>query len=327
MIVNVNPFDTGFDENSHVMRFSAAAKEVQTIRSQNTTSSLSRFVHPSLRDLFNPSASPAPSPAAKSSVMLVQSTVAKTNFPPKKDMGQVIIPPRLDSKKKVVPEVKPPPAQIESPTQEVTIIEEGDDDHEEEQSDSFVDHLMAKYEEVRHRLYQSERQCEQIEAQVREEMAEEMSRRLQEMEYIFNTRIVQDSTVHDDFINRKLDLFGTSSSTSRSDELEEEDDDDDDDDDQEVEQSLRGHVGSSEAVMVEDQTMTTQEEEDGEVGEEENNDEQEEEDADDSILASLPKRKTASRRLVSMSESEEEEEEEGEEDEDEHEDEEGNGQR
>lgn len=30
MIVNVNPYDTGFDENSHVMKFSALAKEVTT---------------------------------------------------------------------------------------------------------------------------------------------------------------------------------------------------------------------------------------------------------------------------------------------------------
>ena len=30
MIVNVNPYDTGYDENAHVMRFSAVAREVQT---------------------------------------------------------------------------------------------------------------------------------------------------------------------------------------------------------------------------------------------------------------------------------------------------------
>lgn len=30
MIVNVNPYDTGFDENSHVMRFAALAREVCT---------------------------------------------------------------------------------------------------------------------------------------------------------------------------------------------------------------------------------------------------------------------------------------------------------
>ena len=32
MVVNVNPFDTGFDENSHVMKFAAVAKNVATWR-------------------------------------------------------------------------------------------------------------------------------------------------------------------------------------------------------------------------------------------------------------------------------------------------------
>ena len=30
MIVNVNPYDTGYDENSHVMKFAALAREVYT---------------------------------------------------------------------------------------------------------------------------------------------------------------------------------------------------------------------------------------------------------------------------------------------------------
>jgi hypothetical protein len=32
MVVNINPFDTGFDENSHVMKFAAVAKDVATWR-------------------------------------------------------------------------------------------------------------------------------------------------------------------------------------------------------------------------------------------------------------------------------------------------------
>lgn len=32
MIVNVNPYETGFDENSHVMKFSAVAKGVMTMK-------------------------------------------------------------------------------------------------------------------------------------------------------------------------------------------------------------------------------------------------------------------------------------------------------
>lgn len=30
MMIHVNPYDTGFDENSHVMKFSAVAREIQT---------------------------------------------------------------------------------------------------------------------------------------------------------------------------------------------------------------------------------------------------------------------------------------------------------
>lgn len=39
MMIHVNPFDTGFDENSHVMRFSAVARDVQT-----TTVSAPKFI-------------------------------------------------------------------------------------------------------------------------------------------------------------------------------------------------------------------------------------------------------------------------------------------
>jgi hypothetical protein len=30
MIININPYDTGFDENAHVMRFAALAREITT---------------------------------------------------------------------------------------------------------------------------------------------------------------------------------------------------------------------------------------------------------------------------------------------------------
>lgn len=57
MIVNANPYDTGFDENSHVMRFSAVAKEVQTLRGINETRSVSRIVRAPSTNLPFPTAS------------------------------------------------------------------------------------------------------------------------------------------------------------------------------------------------------------------------------------------------------------------------------
>lgn len=36
MIVNVNPYETGYDENTHVMKFSAVAKGVMTVKKDTT---------------------------------------------------------------------------------------------------------------------------------------------------------------------------------------------------------------------------------------------------------------------------------------------------
>ncbi|OBZ85861.1 Kinesin-like protein KIF23 [Choanephora cucurbitarum] len=52
MVVNVNPFDTGFDENSHVMKFAAVAKDVATWRKTHPKLELkdiSAFVNKRLR--------------------------------------------------------------------------------------------------------------------------------------------------------------------------------------------------------------------------------------------------------------------------------------
>ncbi len=37
MVVHVNPYDTGFDENSHVMRFSAIARQIQSAAPNKVT--------------------------------------------------------------------------------------------------------------------------------------------------------------------------------------------------------------------------------------------------------------------------------------------------
>jgi len=53
MIVNVNPYDTGFDENSHVMKFAALAREVCTVPATAVTRALPPVKHrpdPKARD-------------------------------------------------------------------------------------------------------------------------------------------------------------------------------------------------------------------------------------------------------------------------------------
>lgn len=215
MIVNVNPFDTGFDENSHVMRFSAAAKEVHTVRTQGQASNLTRFVHPSLRNLFNGQNTPSKQSSADRTID------SKASVPPSPTMNQAT--PRANAKIQPAPRSMPAPPKIPShadrsvqvvgeETREVTIIEESDD--EGDQTDPFVDHLMQKYEEMRQALFESEMRCAAIERDVREEMAEEMASQLAEMQAIFNERILADAAHNEEFVNRKLDLLARASSYS-----------------------------------------------------------------------------------------------------------------
>ena len=59
MIVNVNPYDTGFDENSHVMRFAALAREVTTAPATAPKANVRQTPTPTER-MFKGKKAPAP---------------------------------------------------------------------------------------------------------------------------------------------------------------------------------------------------------------------------------------------------------------------------
>ncbi len=143
MIVNANPYDTGFDENSHVMKFSAIAKEV----------AVPRHVAPVTKTL-------PPLPPHEEERMSGSRSLAKS-----KSSIEIS---RSDS----------------DASADVTIVEDEEEDGDE-QSDPFVDMLLERHEELRQKLYAAELRCATIEAQVREEMANEIEERLREMEDLY----------------------------------------------------------------------------------------------------------------------------------------------
>lgn len=182
MIVNVNPYDTGFDENAHVMRFSSAAKEVQTVRSQGHATNLSRFVHPSLRNLFHggsATATPPPLPRASNSRQSYMSppppsprfnTIRTDRLQgPTQSAGlwtpSFTSPPQTPTMRmQQLQEVEQPPLQSHKDSgvqaaadpdggshdsHEITIVEGSDDEDGDSENDPFVEHLMQKYEETR----------------------------------------------------------------------------------------------------------------------------------------------------------------------------------
>ncbi|CAO1636400.1 unnamed protein product [Parajaminaea phylloscopi] len=211
MIVNANPYDTGFDENSHVMKFSAIAKEVQIQHSQTGSGARSQVIH------RIKGAGPVPFPS-------LTDGESDVGTPPGTPSRQAI---SRGNRGRVHHLSTASVASSRRPTdlgQEITIIEESGDEDDDDDDDpdddaesggdgAFIDALIARHEELRERLYEAEMRCAMIESEVREELAVEMAEKLIEMESKYTERILGEVERNEEFFNRKIDLLVSSSSS------------------------------------------------------------------------------------------------------------------
>ncbi|KAK0550930.1 hypothetical protein OC845_002394 [Tilletia horrida] len=205
MIVNANPYDTGYDENSHVMKFSAVARDVQTSAARGAGLPVAVYSSGVSSSASVPAFRPVPVPPIRFAPGTPRGSNASptksgTNPSPSKDVRD----PKAQQKRTGSSTDVTADARASSGP-EVTIIEISDD--EDNDSDAFVDMLMEKHEELRQRLYESELHANLVEERVRAEMAEQMQKRLQEMEKMYMERLLSDAADSEAYMNRKLDLL------------------------------------------------------------------------------------------------------------------------
>ncbi|KAF9975903.1 hypothetical protein BGZ73_000250 [Actinomortierella ambigua] len=160
MIVNVNPFETSFEENTHVMKFSSVAMNVATLRQAGS------------RETGNFTRRVAPSKLGSSSSSMSSSSGKTTAL---------------------------------GPSQSTPIVKE--DESNEEEEDPQVANLLSQIEDLRERWLEAENRCSTIESEVREEMAEEMERRLRKMETFYQTQLHDEASMNETKIGRKMDLL------------------------------------------------------------------------------------------------------------------------
>lgn len=220
MIVNANPYDTGFDENNHVMRFSAVAKEVQIVREADSVggnSSATSTIHRRLpaakavtnsvafpatgtdSDVATPPGTPGRRPngglAAAKSRLGAAAGVSGIPSSPRSNRMAPPTPFNARSGSTAPPEI----SIIEEASSFATAAdgsdakeEDSDDDDDANSTDPFVDLLIARHEELRIKLFEAEKRAREIEAEVREEMANQMAERLAEMERRYTERLLSD---------------------------------------------------------------------------------------------------------------------------------------
>ncbi|KAJ3994947.1 kinesin-like protein [Lentinula boryana] len=188
MIVNVNPYDTGYDENSHVMKFAALAREVYV--------------------------NPAPAPVQRAPIAGPGKTSGRTI----KQLGPLtlndpdIAPTPFTRKVTISMDEKNNSGRKASVLEVLEVPEPEDETSEDEQADDvpinpLVDALFDEIEYLRLQLYESEMRCALVEAEVRDEVMREMETRMADMEDMYTRRLAKEIEQHDAKTDAKLDML------------------------------------------------------------------------------------------------------------------------
>ncbi|WWC90911.1 uncharacterized protein L201_005849 [Kwoniella dendrophila CBS 6074] len=200
IIVNVNPYDTGFDENSHVMRFSAIAREIQTTASNKVGFPLlKRQISTQFSALKN-----AVSGGHGHNPMKIKVTVPVLPKPEEKPTSKTT---GLEAggKKLAMDRESQGFVMVEEELEVVEESEEGESD-EEDGKDALVEYLFEQLKEMKTRLYESEMRNAAIEVEVREEVAKEMQESLQKIHEDFGRQLNQQVAANELKTDRKIDI-------------------------------------------------------------------------------------------------------------------------
>ncbi|KAF8649797.1 hypothetical protein AX16_005563 [Volvariella volvacea WC 439] len=187
MIVNVNPYDTGYDENSHVMKFAALAKEV--------------FV------------TPAPAPVQK-----IPAVPGALGRPPQGRVREVINmfnnPPVSHPVRRKVTISFGGRGTNRSPSETVLEVLEEDepanaseDEEDEEPINPLVDALFDEIESLRMQLFEAEMRCAAVEIETREEVMHEMEERMRNMERLYSKRLMNELERNEMKTDAKIDML------------------------------------------------------------------------------------------------------------------------
>ncbi|KAF5312458.1 hypothetical protein D9619_003484 [Psilocybe cf. subviscida] len=190
MIVNVNPYDTGYDENSHVMKFASLAREV--------------YVTPAPAPVHRVPAVGPGSSQGKKIKQLGPLTLKDPDIRPRPYTRKVTISmgghesgrKQVDAILEVCEEDEP---------QEPSKDDEGDDD--DDPINPLVDALFDEIEHLRYQLFESEMRCAMVEAETREEVIKEMEERMQHMEAVYARRLMRELEQSESKTDAKIDML------------------------------------------------------------------------------------------------------------------------
>ncbi|GAA5852395.1 hypothetical protein JCM8547_006766 [Rhodosporidiobolus lusitaniae] len=177
MIVNINPYSTSFDENSHVMKFSAVARGVMTVQRSGNA-----LVLPSTREQNEDE-------EAEGEKSMVKNRV-KNGEKKRESVRRVV---RM--------------SLVEGGEEEEVVYEEEDLDEEDEDEDEFVNALLDELSALRTALFEAQMDTVLAEANARKRVVQEYERKMLDMERMYQERMREEAIEAENKLNAKLDIL------------------------------------------------------------------------------------------------------------------------
>ncbi|GAA5841833.1 hypothetical protein JCM9279_003122 [Rhodotorula babjevae] len=169
MIVNINPYETGYDENSHVMKFSAVAKSVVTTLRRGPDNSV----------LLAPAPAPAPLP-----VPAIEKKEVK-----KKEPRVVRV------------------SLVDGGEEEEVLYEEETDLDDDADEDEFVGALLDELSTLRTALLEAQMNAVLAVSTARSQLAKEYEAKMLAMDREHQRRLREEAVEADTKFNAKLDIL------------------------------------------------------------------------------------------------------------------------
>ena len=186
MLVHCNPFDTSFMETSHVMKFSAVARDVTVTKAPSSL--LPKKVH-----------------TIKDTLGAIRDRIGHTNTPQKAARG---------SDESLCDKF----VNIQVGDQSIAMEDEADTDNDltddgegseadtDDENDPFTEFLFTELQDMKERWLEAEMRCAEIEMETREECLELMREQLTLQEVEFADRLRAESEQSEINTNKKIEL-------------------------------------------------------------------------------------------------------------------------
>ena len=191
MLVHCNPYDTSFIETSHVMKFSAVARDVNITKTPS--SYLPKMVNSTLKGKLG---------AIKERIGHTPKQIKNND----EDLNEKFVNVEVGDQSIGMEDERDTDEEDENDIKSQIEYSDEDEDESEDEDDPFTEFLFQELQEMKDKWLEAEMRCAEIEMETRQECLELMREQLSLQEVEFAERLRVESEESEINTNKKIEL-------------------------------------------------------------------------------------------------------------------------